>query len=172
MLFSHHQLKDFSRFQITTMVDATRIIGILQIIVITTIISLTLIYSIPILLLRRFHHRIHVFTINICIAMLCCSIYWLVLIIMTETNVQQFYNAKTCSLVFYAQTMCTLQVPWAFVIISVHRLCCVVYYNKIFFKSKQWISMCVGCQWIIGIVISLPIFIRNQTVRIFMNSRR
>jgi len=153
------------------MVDVTRVITILQICALTTVISLTLVYSIPLILIRRLRHRLHIFTISVCSAILCCSIYWLVYFVMTETNVQQFYNAKTCSLVFYMETMCTLQVPLAFTAVSIHRLCYVVYYNKFFFKSKRWISMCVVCQWIIGIVLSLPIFIRNGPVRIFVNCR-
>lgn len=146
------------------MVDAADVIAILQISALSILIFLTLVYSIPLIVLRRFRHQMHVFTINVCMAILCCSIYWLVSYIMTDTNVQQFYNAKTCSLVFYAQTMCTLQVPLAFIVVSIHRLCCVVYYNKIFFKNKRWMSMCVGFQWLIGIVIPLPLFIRNETV--------
>ncbi len=154
------------------MVDATHVITILQICVLSSIISLTLAYSIPFILFQRLRHRSHVFTISVCGAILCCSIYWLVCYVMTDTNGQQFYNAKTCSLVFYMETMCTLQVPLALMVVSIHRLCCVVYYNKLFFKSKQWISICIICQWMVGIIMSLPIFIRNGPVRIFVNCRR
>lgn len=148
------------------MADAVFAISFLQVCALSLNILLTLIYSIPLICFQRLRHRMHIFTINVCMAILCCSIYWLTAYIMTDTNVRQFYSAKTCSLVFYAQTMCTLQVPLALMVVSIHRLCCIVYYNKRFFKSKQWISMCVGCQWLVGIVLPLPLFIRNETVSI------
>jgi hypothetical protein len=154
------------------MVDASSVIGVIQFCVLSIVILLTFVYSIPLILIRRFRHRLHVFTINVCMAISCCSIYWLVYYIMTDVNVQEFYKTSTCSLVFYAQTMCTLQVPLALMAVSIHRLCGVVYHSKPFFRSKLWVSMCVVCQWLMGIVISLPIFIRNQTVRIFMNCKR
>jgi hypothetical protein len=152
-------------FYITTMVDASRVVTVLHTCTLVLNIVLALVYSIPLIVIRRLRNRIHVFTINACMATVCCCIYWLASDIMTQTNVQQFYSAKTCSLVLYAQTMCTIQVPLALMMVSIHRLCRVVYNNKIFFKSKQWVTVCVACQWIVGIVISLPIFLRNQTVR-------
>ena len=117
------------------------------------------------------YHRTHVFTINVCMAILCCSIYRVVSLAMTEINVQQFYNIQTCSLVFYAQTMCTLQVPMALIVVSIHQLCCVVFYNKAIFKTKRWAFICVTCQWIFGSIISLPLVIRNQTVKISVNCK-
>ncbi|UJR37556.1 hypothetical protein I4U23_030257 [Adineta vaga] len=124
----------------------------------------TIIYSIPIILIPRFRHRLHAFTINTCITMLCCSIYWFVYCIMTIVNVHQFYQLSTCSIVLYTQIMCTLQVPLALMVVSIHRLCCVVHYAKTFFKTKLWISVCILCQWLVGILISLPTIIRNPTI--------
>jgi hypothetical protein len=149
--------------------DVISIIALVQVIVFAVIILLTLVYSIPLLIFRRFHHRTHVFTINVCVAILCCSIYWVVSLAMTEINVRQFYNIQTYSLVFYAQTMCTLQVPMALIVVSIHQLCCVVFYSKAIFKTKRWAFFCVTCQWIFGSIISLPVVIRNRTVRISMS---
>ena len=145
--------------------DVSCVVTILQICTLTIIISLTLVYSIPLILIRRFRHPIHMLTIDVCIAALCCSIYWIVYYIMTDIYGQQFYSVKLCSLVSYTQTMCTVQVPLAFTMFSIHRLCCIVYHNKVFFKSKQWVLMCVTCQWMVGLIIPLPLFIRNQAVR-------
>src|SRR5690242_4608951 len=100
------------------MVNFEDVVAVAQFSVLTIVISLCLVYSIPLILIRRFRHRTYVFTINVCMAILCCSIYWLVLYIMRKANFQQLYNTKTCSLLFYAQTMCTLQVPLALIVIS------------------------------------------------------
>ena len=148
------------------MVNASRIIAPFQIITFVLIILSTLIYSIPLLLKRRFHHRINIFTVNLCMAILCCCIFWITFDIIIQVNVQQLFNVKTCFLIYYAQTMCTVQVPLALVVVSIHRLCCIVYHEKIFFKSMKWMIMCVIGQWITGFVISLPILIREEMVSV------
>jgi hypothetical protein len=147
------------------MVDFSYVITVLQLCTLTIIICLTLVYSIPIILIRRFRHRTHMFTLDVCMAILFCSIYWIVYYTMTDIHGQQFYSTRLCSLMSYIQTMCALQVPLAFTMVSIHRLCCIVYHNKVYFKSKQWVLMCVTCQWMVGLVIPLPIFIINQAVR-------
>ncbi|UJR15503.1 hypothetical protein I4U23_002446 [Adineta vaga] len=149
------------------MVDASTIVTNLQFTMFSIIILLTLVYSIPHIFIPRFRDRIHAFTLNVCMAILCCSMHWFVSIIIVKVNVRQFYHISTCSIVFYAQIMCTLQVPLALMVVSIHRLCCVLYFNRTFFKSKLWICMCILCQWLVGILISLPIFIRNPTVKKF-----
>jgi hypothetical protein len=153
------------------MVNIINIVTIIQFTVLSTVILLTLIYSFSLVLLQRFRHRLHIFTINVCASILCCSIYWLTNYVMIQTNVVQYYYIKTCSLVYYAQTMCTLQVVLAMIVVSIHRLCYVVYHNNIFLKSKKWTLMCVVCQWFVGMVMSLPAFIRSGPVRkVFFSS--
>ena len=151
------------------MVDISYLLNLLIFIVLSILIFLTLIYCIPLLFLQRFHHRRYVFMINLCGAIFLCSIYWLVAFVMLTTNVRQFYNRKTCSLVFYVQMMCTLQVPLALIIVSIHRFYCVVYNNKRFFHSKLWICMCLICQWSLGLVLPLPMFIRDGAVSVRIN---
>jgi hypothetical protein len=78
---------------------------------------------------------------------------------MSEWNSQQLNEANTCTLVLYAETMCTIQVPLAFIIVSIHRLCSIVYHTKGFFKTKQWLKICIASQWIAGLILSLPMFV-------------
>ncbi|CAF0937562.1 unnamed protein product [Rotaria sordida] len=54
----------------------------------------------------------------------------------------------------------TIQVPCSFVAVSIHRCCSIVYYTKSFFKTKQWIILCIGSQWLLGFILSIPDFIR------------
>lgn len=147
------------------MVDILYLLNILIFTVLSILIVLILIYCIPILFLQRFRHRRYIFMINVSISIFCCSVYWLVAFVMLTTNFFQFYNRTTCSLVFYVQMMCTLQVPSALVIVSIHRFYCVVYNDKRFFESKRWIWICITCQWLVGLILPLPVFIRDSTVR-------
>jgi hypothetical protein len=148
------------------MVDVPVIIDFVQIGLFGVIVLLALVYSISIIFIRQFHHRINIFTVNVSVAALCCSLYWIIVCIMTVVNVRQLYAVKYCSLLIYAQMMCTLQLPLALVVVSIHRLCSIVYHTKIFFKSRKWVIMCVACQWISGIVVSLPLLIRDPSVSI------
>jgi hypothetical protein len=148
------------------MADVTFIIWLLQVSLLAINIILAVAYSIPILLLRQFHHRLNIFTVNVSMAIICVCLFWFVSDMITHFNIRQLYNVKTCPLLAYAQMMCTIQLPLALVVVSIHRLCSVVYHTKVFFKRKQWIVMCVTCQWLVGIVVSLPILIRDASVRI------
>ena len=154
------------------MVDISRVLAILQCTVLIIIVILSILYILLSISISRLRHRLHAFHINVCMSILCCCIYWLVQYYMNETSPRQFYSARTCSVVFYFQTMCTLQVPLSIIVVSIHRLCCVVYHNKRFFKSIQWISTCIISQWLIGMIISLPMFVRNQTVKFYFYQRR
>jgi hypothetical protein len=148
------------------MIDVASIVGFVQISLYGVIILLALAYYILITLIRQFHHRINIFTVNVAVAALCCSLYWMIFYIMTAVNVRQLYAVKYCSLLIYAQMMCTLQLSLALIVVSIHRLCSIVYHTKIFFKSRKWVIMCVACQWISGIVVSLPLWIRDPLVSI------
>jgi hypothetical protein len=148
------------------MVDVASIIHFVQISLYGVIVLLALAYSISITLIRQFHHRINIFTINVSVAAFCCSLYWMTFYIMTAVNVRQLYAVKYCSLLIYAQMMCTLQLPLALIVVSIHRLCSIVYHTKIFFKTRKWVIMCLACQWISGIVVSLPLLIRDPSVSI------
>ncbi|CAF1241687.1 unnamed protein product [Adineta steineri] len=115
---------------------------------------ITLIYSIPILLIRRFHNINNIFTANLCFATICCSICWLLNLILVYFYPNLLSYVKVCVTLNYFRTTCTLQVPLAIIQISVNRFCSVVYHTKFFFKTKQWAMICISTQWILGISIS------------------
>ena len=147
------------------MVGLSRVIGIIQITVSFLAILLTLLYAIPLLTISRFRRRPNIFTINVCAAICCCSLFWISFNVMMEVNVRQLYQISTCSLMFYGQVMCTLQVPLALTVVSIHRLCCIVHHNNGFYWSKRWMLLCVAIQWAVGLILPLPVFTRNSSVR-------
>lgn len=117
---------------------------------------LAIIYSIPILFIRRFHNVNNVFTVNFCFAVICCGVHWLCNRIITRFDPQLLSGNINCVVSNYFQMMCTLQVPFAIIGMSVYRLCAVLYHTKIFFRRQRWITLCIVSQWTIGIIVSIP----------------
>jgi hypothetical protein len=123
------------------MVDISYVLALIKISVFGINIPLALIYFLPLLLIHRFHNRLNMLTVNICLALMFLSVY--------------------------IETMSTCQVPLAFGTLTINRFCAIVYSAKAFFKAKKFMVICIACQWIVGCFISLPIVIRNQPVKIF-----
>jgi len=149
------------------MMNVLNIIHLIQIIFFILTILLAIIYIIPILFIRRFHNVNNVFTVNLCVAAICCCTYWLFYYFALEFNPLYLLGTRTCVTVYYFQMMCTLEVPLALVESSVHRLCSVVYHTKIFFKKKRWAIICIVSQWTIGIIFSIPQISLGGSVRNF-----
>lgn len=79
----------------------------IQLLVIILTIVLALIYSLLIIFIGRFRHSMNIFTSNL---------YWLIHYILLN--------------------QCALQVPLAFLAVSIHRLCAIVYHMKPFFQRN------------------------------------
>lgn len=147
------------------MVDISFIMTIIQICILGLIIPLTLIYCIPLIFIRRLRQYRYAFTVNVAAAILFSSVYWLIVSILSLTKTKKPPDEIACTSSSYVQNMSTLQVSLALVLVSIHRFFSIVYHNKIHFRNKRYIFICILCQWVIGIVISLPFFIRNDEVR-------
>jgi hypothetical protein len=151
------------------MIDSEQIFSLLRIILFGLIALVASIYSIPILVIPRFHRRNNILTLNICLATICCCLYWFVFYIMLTLNTLGTYTflLNACVFVFIVPTILTLQIPLSFVTVSINRFCSVVYYRKNFFTTKQWILICILSQWILGTIFTLPILSGIQLVRFF-----
>jgi hypothetical protein len=145
--------------------NLVNILQIIQIILLVCGILLALIYSIPVLLIPRFHNVNNLFTVNLCFATIFCCSYWLLFYIILAYSPRILYGNQSCIAFNYFQMMCTIQVPLAVVEVSVHRLCTIVYYEKPFFKKRRWAVICISCQWIIGILSAIPQISFNDSVR-------
>ncbi|CAF1160428.1 unnamed protein product [Adineta ricciae] len=103
------------------------------------------------------------FTLNVCLAIIVCALYWMIYYIMLEFNPLKLFSVNTCGFLSYAQVLCTFQVSLAFTVVSIHRLCLIAYPTKLFFKTKRWATICVLSQWCVGVVLSLPILIDQSS---------
>lgn len=149
------------------MVVFDEIFAILRVVLFGLIVLVALIYSIPIIFIRRFHNRNNILTLNICIATILCCLYWFIFYIMLKVDLVGVYlfMVNTCIFVFIVPTILTLQIPFSFITVSIHRLCCVVYYRKNLFKTKKWIAICILAQWVFGIICMLPILSGIEMVK-------
>lgn len=148
-----------------TMSKAELVFLSLQTILFILIILLALIYLMPIIFLTRFHRRNNVLTLNVCVATIFCCAVWL-------PDAKIFTSADTLARweQFYTylrvlQTLFTIQVPFSFVLVSIHRYCSIVYRKQSFFKTKRWIVLCIASQWSLGTVLAWPDFIGLGLVR-------
>ena len=148
------------------MTELVDVIHYIQIFFIILTILLALIYSLPIVFIRRFRNFNNIFTVNLCIATVCSNLYWMLYYLLLKFHPQYLAEETTCFILIYLEMMCTFQVPLAFLVVSVNRLCSIVYHTNAFFRRKQWITLCISVQWIIGIVLSIPTISFNQNVRI------
>ncbi|CAF2132570.1 unnamed protein product [Rotaria magnacalcarata] len=137
-------------------------IDLVSITTFTLIIVLALIYSIPIICIRRFHHNNNMLTVNICFATICCGLSWFsfyaaAILIGRDGNNSLFVIFNMITIAF------TIQVPFSFVAASIHRCCSIIYHANAFFKTRQWIALCIGSQWLLCLVLSLPNYISINT---------
>jgi hypothetical protein len=106
------------------------------------------------------------FTLNVCISMICCAIFWIPYKTTRLINPQVVLFHDICILIDYTHVACTIQVPLSLIVISVHRFYSIVYHTKLFFKSKQWVIICIASQWIFGLLVALPMIAPKGPVRI------
>jgi len=128
------------------------------------LIFLCMLYSIPILFVRRFHNSNNILTVNISVTITFCALYHIIyalIFIYMKTILEARY---LCNLIEYIRVMITCQTGYVFITASVYRYTIVIYHSKTFFKKKRWTTICILCQWIIGILAPLPIWSGNYRV--------
>lgn len=153
------------------MTEPIDIIHDILIVIIVGTILLALIYSIPIVSIDRFRNFNNFFTVNLCLSTISCNVYWLIHYLLLKFHPQYLSVKPACYLLNYFETMCTLQVPLAFLAVSVHRLCAIIYHTKPFFRRIQWLVLCTIVQWTSGILLSLPTIPFQGEVKTIFSSK-
>lgn len=139
-----------------TMVAAVSLVHSIQIFISAITLLFSLAYSIPVLLIARFRNVNNIFTVNLCIASICCNVYWLLFLVVDEFSPEYLLPNNHCIAFNYFEMMCTVQVPFAVIAVAVSRLCSIVYHTKRFFKRKAWVILCISIQWTLGVLFALP----------------
>lgn len=147
------------------MADLSLIMSLLQIITYAVTLVFALICSIIMMLVRRFYHLNNAFILNICLASICCNLYFIIFFAMSQFDIEHLYVERSCLVLFFAYMVCPLQVPLAFMAFSIHRLCLVVYHTNRFFRQKRWAAACIAMQWLLGFLLAVPYLFRDRPVR-------
>jgi hypothetical protein len=145
-----------------------RIFAFLETIGFISIILFAFIYSIPIICISRFHQPNNLFTLNVCVTTIltCLSLLPVYAVFIFDDPYEVLEEIS--SFFYIAQTIFIIQIPLSFVVASIHRYCSIVYHTKIFFRRKRWIILCIGSQWLLGFVLSIPNLICTYKVRAFV----
>ena len=153
------------------MTESIEVIQDILIVIIVLTILLAIIYSIPIVCIDRFRNFNNFLTVNLCLSKITCNVYWLTHYLLLKCHPEYLFVEQVCHLLTYFEMMCTIQVPLAFLAISAHRLCAIVYYTKPFFRRKKWLTLCVTIQWTSGVLLSLPRIPFQTRVRTILFSK-
>ncbi|CAF4265153.1 unnamed protein product, partial [Adineta steineri] len=148
------------------MADIPRIFAILRATGYGLCVLLAIIYAIPILFLRRFRHRNNILTLNISLVVMFCSSFWCMYFTMYEFYPAYLFRNATCPILFFTIIICTCQLPFTFLMITINRFCSIIYTAKPFFKTKKFVAICIATQWIGGFLVAIPfpIFIKPYCV--------
>jgi hypothetical protein len=144
--------------------QAAIIILYFQFITLSLVSIVACLYAVPLCFIRKFHKPIHLLTLNICITQFICCIYWLIFYIMNQYFPLIFRTPQSCLSIFYLQHLVDCEVFYALCMTSFNRLLSIVYPNKRLFRTKRWVAICIGVQWILGALTPSPILFLNADV--------
>ena len=118
------------------------------------------VYALSIICIPRFHNQHNIFVLNMCINIILTWLFFIIYFLIADYE----YPRQICNLLYYSFNVASIEVPFAFVAFSVHRLCLLKYHTRAFVKRKLWVATCIIGQWISQFVISLPFFFRSKRV--------
>jgi hypothetical protein len=139
------------------MLDTFQLLAIIRLPFFVLIILSACIYSIPILFVNRLRNPINILTVNVCITCIVCSVYWTIYSVL-QLVLSNDLNSWDCALFQYIQTIVNCQEIYAIFNVSINRFFIILYNNKPLFKTRRWVLTCIGIQWLIGMILPLPLF--------------
>ena len=142
------------------------IFAIVEVALAAIIALFALVYSLPILCVRRFHHRNNIFTLNVCLtSIICAAVYGIVFI--RPLLGYEFMNFVThLPWLMVMQTLIGCSVMLSFVLVAFHRCCSIVCHSVRFFRTKRWVMVCLAGEWVLAAIICLPFLVDPKKVRL------
>ena len=149
------------------MFDDTRIVLIVNVIILIIVILLASIYLGLIVSVRRFHTINNILTGNFCLTGIICCLYWIGYNVLTGYYPIIYITSTTsCILTQYFQDMVNSLLVYSLSMIIINRFLTMVYPNKRLFKRRVWCFMSLAIQWMMAIILPLPILILYYQVNI------
>lgn len=66
-------------------------------------------------------------------------------------------SMQPCGFQIYIQVMCTCQLVFASIVIPINRFFPIFYPTNLFFKTKNWLTVCIISQWIAVFIVPIPL---------------
>ncbi len=140
------------------------ILVIVKVIILSLISIASFFYALPLCFIRRFHTPLNFLSLNVSLTLFMCTTFWAIYFIMNTFYIDVLWTEKSCLLILYLQTTVNCQFIYALCTVSLNRLFAVVYHNKVLFRTKKWVGVCMSIQWISGVLIPLPQFASSLAV--------
>jgi hypothetical protein len=153
------------------MLEARQSLVVVEVLFLVIVFLSACVYSITVLLVKRFHTSINLLTVNVCVCSMTCSVYWIVYNVIQGVLLRDL-TGWNCVLAQYFQTFANCQAVYGLCVVSVNRFCIVLYNNKLLFKTRRWVFICIGIQWLLGVLIPLPtLSISTQVIVLFLKEK-
>ena len=138
---------------------------------------LALVYSVPIVFIRRFQRRHSIFTVNVCLAVVLLGVSSFVHFMWIAIDPSYTPQMPMFRCLNSLRALAGTSLPLAIVVVPCHRCISIVYSDTRFFRTKQWITVCIVCQWIAAAGLALLDIIyvsrvRDFRLRLHMSDRR
>jgi hypothetical protein len=140
-------------------------VNLVLITIFAVIVLVALAYSLPILLLRRFQRRNSIFTLNVCLAAVLFCVSWLVHFVLLSIEHPFTVHMATFRCLYTLRVWANASLPLSLVLIPCHRCVSMLYSDTRFFRTKQWVTVCIVCQWIAAAGLAIPDMIYLSWVR-------
>ena len=144
----------------------TNTFAIVEVALTSIITLLALIYSLPILCVRRFHHRNNMFTLNVCWTTILCALVYGVVFIRPLLGQASVHFISENPWLIVLQIFIGASLMLSFVLVAFHRCCSIVFHRIRFFRTKQWVMVCLAGEWTLAATICIPFLVDPKKVRL------
>lgn len=146
------------------MIEILRLLHLLNAFVFLLTFIALCIYWTALFLTRRPSNSINLLSMNFCTASGFNSIFWILYYLLIEYAPEFLFDNTHCTYLYYGQSLCTCQVTYSFMFMTINRYLIIARPTNRLFHSCRWITTCIICQWLIGFLLPLPLLARNLPV--------
>ena len=120
-------------------------------------------YGSTILFIKKFHTSANIVLLNVVIWYLLLDIATIAFVILSSFF--PFIYSNLCIISAYLWNIPVCGVTYSLMVMSVSQLCRVLYPRRLLFRKKKWILICCGIQWILAILLPIPLITSSPEVR-------
>jgi hypothetical protein len=149
------------------MADISRVKIIVDITLLSFATLCILIYLIPIICIRRFHTTYNILTGNVCLTSIVCCLYWILFSVISYFYPTLLMSSTFCYIFSsYFESMVNCLLVYSSTTVTINRFLTIIYPNKRFFKRQAWPYLSSVVQWIVAIILPIPLLVLCSEVNI------